>query len=644
MIAAIVLLFVLAALSSGCISTTTTSARVPSGKPHREIELGPDVTNPIRATWSLEEGHILVGQISATKGCLAKEVQPMQDVATTTRTSDTAGNVGWLVAGTGMLAGGVAMLAAGAQARPENGGLAGAGVTLGIVSIWPLKEAMQGFAFDATKEERVSSAPPSERIGTTLVECLPLQALANTVLALRGDGIGEVTAVIGPRGQARFELPVRAEVDPAARAGLSVKRPASGASLLHVGQSLGEVSLAPYAEAQVNLRTASDREAQEAIRAADQQEFTAIVHGDAAAKRSFSLECAATGHDDCFDAIDNDCDGAYDVGCGYQSGALQWTLAWTTGDDLDLHVVGPDGVEVFFARRQGGPSGLVLDVDCLGQFGGNCLAGNVENVFTPRDRRPPEGTYRAWVEVYRAAVDEVDPGRVIVAMLGGRVAGKTYRIPMALQAQPHVRVFFAFAVGSDRDGDSVIDAEDACPEHAGVFSTVSGESGCEDRDNDGVADIADACPDEPGIRRDRGRNGCPRLFGRARLTARGIEFDGEIHFASGSATLLPDGNALLRDIASAMREAPTALQRVAIRGHTDAIGDRGRNYALSRDRVKSVFEYLTRVERISSSRLSGNWYGPDDPIAANDTEAGRAKNRRVELRVLEPVPTAVASW
>lgn len=64
---------------------------------------------------------------------------------------------------------------------------------------------------------------------------------------------------------------------------------------------------------------------------------------------------------------------------------------------------------------------------------------------------------------------------------------------------------------ADRDGDGVLDAEDACPESVGVRSKDPSENGCPDRDGDGVADIHDACPDRRGPRtNDPKTNGCPK--------------------------------------------------------------------------------------------------------------------------------------
>ena len=70
---------------------------------------------------------------------------------------------------------------------------------------------------------------------------------------------------------------------------------------------------------------------------------------------------------------------------------------------------------------------------------------------------------------------------------------------------------------------------------------------------------------------------------------------------------------------------------VEIQGHTDSIGDAAYNQGLSEKRAKAIMDYLAS-HGIASYRLSAKGYGETLPIASNDTEEGRAKNRRVQLR------------
>ncbi len=86
---------------------------------------------------------------------------------------------------------------------------------------------------------------------------------------------------------------------------------------------------------------------------------------------------------------------------------------------------------------------------------------------------------------------------------------------------------------------------------------------------------------------------------------------------------------ILENVVTVMRENPSL--RVEVQGHTDIRWSEKHNQKLSENRARSVIEYLVR-KGIESSRLSAVGFGPRKPIASNATEAGMAKNRRVELR------------
>jgi outer membrane protein OmpA-like peptidoglycan-associated protein len=73
--------------------------------------------------------------------------------------------------------------------------------------------------------------------------------------------------------------------------------------------------------------------------------------------------------------------------------------------------------------------------------------------------------------------------------------------------------------------------------------------------------------------------------------------------------------------------------KVEISGHTDNVGTAGHNLKLSTDRAKAVYEYIIQHD-IENARLSYAGYGFSQPIDANDTEEGRANNRRTEFKVV----------
>ncbi|MEZ5356200.1 MAG: DUF4892 domain-containing protein [Bryobacteraceae bacterium] len=116
--------------------------------------------------------------------------------------------------------------------------------------------------------------------------------------------------------------------------------------------------------------------------------------------------------------------------------------------------------------------------------------------------------------------------------------------------------------------------------------------------------------------------------------AEGIDRDGHIsvyaiYFDTGKAQLKPESNAALEQIAKLLNDRK-ALQ-IHVVGHTDSTGSFAANMKLSADRAASVVAALTGTHKIAASRLEAHGVGPLAPVASNQTEDGRAKNRRVDL-------------
>lgn len=107
-----------------------------------------------------------------------------------------------------------------------------------------------------------------------------------------------------------------------------------------------------------------------------------------------------------------------------------------------------------------------------------------------------------------------------------------------------------------------------------------------------------------------------------------IVLDG-INFASGSAEIEAGSEDILEKAYISMRDNPDIV--VEISGHTDSRGGREMNMNLSKNRAESVKAYLVS-KGISSDRIETVGYGPDQPVASNDTEEGRLKNRRIEFK------------
>ena len=104
--------------------------------------------------------------------------------------------------------------------------------------------------------------------------------------------------------------------------------------------------------------------------------------------------------------------------------------------------------------------------------------------------------------------------------------------------------------------------------------------------------------------------------------------DSEVHFATASAALAGDSQAVLDQVAQALKNNPDWHMRVV--GHTDSTGDTAANDVLAQQRAKSVMTYLV-AHGVSKQGLRLQAKGEKEPVAANSTDTGRAENRRVEL-------------
>jgi outer membrane protein OmpA-like peptidoglycan-associated protein len=103
-----------------------------------------------------------------------------------------------------------------------------------------------------------------------------------------------------------------------------------------------------------------------------------------------------------------------------------------------------------------------------------------------------------------------------------------------------------------------------------------------------------------------------------------------IYFKTGSAELDSKSGPLLNSIADIANRCPAT--KIEVAGHTDSIGSRQANRQLSESRAHSVVTYLAK-QGIPATRIDATGYGDANPIAPNDSEENRAKNRRIEFRV-----------
>ncbi len=205
----------------------------------------------------------------------------------------------------------------------------------------------------------------------------------------------------------------------------------------------------------------------------------------------------------------------------------------------------------------------------------------------------------------------------------------------------------------DTDGDGVPDPDDRCP--GTPLGRAVDANGCEfDADRDGVVDDDDACPETPlgapvdahGCPLDSDGDGVPDYRDECPDTERGAKVDDigcyveleetvtidlNLEFDVDSSDLRPEHYPEIQRVVEFLRQYPTA--NAVIEGHTDSDGSAGYNQALSERRARSVMRDLIERAGVRAGRLSSAGFGESRPIAANDTAAGKQRNRRVSAVV-----------
>lgn len=178
----------------------------------------------------------------------------------------------------------------------------------------------------------------------------------------------------------------------------------------------------------------------------------------------------------------------------------------------------------------------------------------------------------------------------------------------------------------DRDGDGIPDRDDQCPRVPGDPPT-----GCPpDKDGDKIPDSVDACPSEAETRNGfEDDEGCPDLVPDEFADLAGI-LEG-INFDSDKDVIKSESRPILDRAVEVLQKFPSV--RIEISGHTDSKGDYEHNMDLSRRRAESVKKYLIEAG-VVDTRIETRGAGPNEPIATNDTSEGRAKNRRIEVKIL----------
>lgn len=161
----------------------------------------------------------------------------------------------------------------------------------------------------------------------------------------------------------------------------------------------------------------------------------------------------------------------------------------------------------------------------------------------------------------------------------------------------------------DRDGDRILDKDDRCPTEPEDYNGFQDDDGCPD---------GPPAPDAP-------------------LTLEQVvTLPAPIEFVFDTAIMLPGGEVYLQQVLTILQNHPEVL-KLEIQGHTSSEGGHEYNMGLSNARARTVYTWL--VDRgIDASRLVPRGYGLTQPLAPNDTEPNRQRNRRVQFRLLEQAP------
>ena len=200
----------------------------------------------------------------------------------------------------------------------------------------------------------------------------------------------------------------------------------------------------------------------------------------------------------------------------------------------------------------------------------------------------------------------------------------------------------------DNDGDGVADGADRCPQEREDPDGFQDGDGCPDPDNDqdGLLDLEDPCPNEAedynGL---DDTDGCPEAVAQRRSRKAGAAPGGPlavlegdririlepIHFKHDSANI-ESGSLRVIDAVFGVIGGDRRIIRVRVEGHTDGVGSRQHNLALSARWAQAVADYLVRAG-VPKDALLPRGFGPDRPVASDMTPDGRAANRRVEFIV-----------
>ena len=192
----------------------------------------------------------------------------------------------------------------------------------------------------------------------------------------------------------------------------------------------------------------------------------------------------------------------------------------------------------------------------------------------------------------------------------------------------------------DNDKDRIVDESDRCPDEPETVNGYQDDDGCPDTepvldtDGDGYNDDVDRCPyDAEDFDGDEDEDGCPDEEKRVIIEKNFIKITEKIFFEFGKAAIQQRSDSLVTEIAETIIANPQ-IKKLRIEGHTDSVGSDIGNLKLSQSRADAVKAALV-AKGVTASSLDSVGFGEMRPIDTNDSDDGRAANRRVEFIIVD---------
>ena len=217
----------------------------------------------------------------------------------------------------------------------------------------------------------------------------------------------------------------------------------------------------------------------------------------------------------------------------------------------------------------------------------------------------------------------------------------------------------AWAREADADGDGVPDTADRCPNTPKAEIQQINKYGCSDSDQDGVYNDLDQCPQTPegstvnavGCVEDNGdkdgdgvpgeNDQCPGTPPGTKVNDLGCDIArveevtlDNLNFTLGTARLTGPSQVKVQSMVEKLQKNSSTISKLIVEGHTDSTGGDNYNLDLSMRRAQTIADILETGVPLTKDQLKVVGYGEQQPTATNETAAGRAENRRVELRII----------